>query len=314
MSSSRVSTSEDEAERTLSADATEEDAPPAKHDGRPDAPAPGDVQDARDSAGTLAAAQSMSTWKAVCLVLTCTTAMILNVPGKLCARGVRCATDAHALPRSRRPPRRPSPSRASAATSPSRRTSCSGSSRPSRSRRCVPPPQRTRARSPAPQGCLLIFFGRLADLHGRKKAFLVGVAWLGVFSVGCGFARDAITLDVLRGIQGLGPAATIPASVSPPPSTPVCALTRAQLGILAHAFPPSRARSLAFATFSAGAPIGGAVGTQIGGILTQFAPCAAFSPPHALAADMSVRGAARRGARRSTSRRGSPRCASSAAR
>lgn len=44
----------------------------------------------------------------------------------------------------------------------------------------------------------------------------------------------------------------------------------AALGILAHAFPPSMARSLAFATFAAGAPMGGAVGTAIGGVLTQL--------------------------------------------
>jgi MFS family permease len=42
-----------------------------------------------------------------------------------------------------------------------------------------------------------------------------------------------------------------------------------QLGILARTFPPSRARSLAFASFSAGAPIGAAFGTVIGGILTE---------------------------------------------
>ncbi|TDL21098.1 efflux transporter [Rickenella mellea] len=105
-------------------------------------------------------------------------------------------------------------------------------------------------------GCLLIVFGRLADLHGRKKAFLLGVFWLGLFSLACGFTKSVIALDILRALQGLGPAATIPASI----------------GILAHAFPPSRARSLAFATFSVGAPIGGAVGLQIGGVLTEFAP------------------------------------------
>ncbi|KAJ2916092.1 hypothetical protein MD484_g4337, partial [Candolleomyces efflorescens] len=65
---------------------------------------------------------------------------------------------------------------------------------------------------------------------------------------------DVLTLDVLRGVQGIGSAATIPAS----------------LGILAHHFPPSRARSFAFATFSAGAPIGGIFGTAFGGILTQY--------------------------------------------
>ncbi len=43
-----------------------------------------------------------------------------------------------------------------------------------------------------------------------------------------------------------------------------------QLGILAHEFPPSRARSLAFATFSAGAPIGAVFGVAVGGVLTEF--------------------------------------------
>ncbi|THH09287.1 hypothetical protein EW145_g2136 [Phellinidium pouzarii] len=120
-------------------------------------------------------------------------------------------------------------------------------------------------------GCCFIFFGRLADLYGRKKAFLLGSFWLGIFSLGCGFANDIITLDVLRAFQGLGPAAFIPAS----------------LGILAHAFPPSRARSLAFATFSAGAPVGGAVGLQIGGILTQWAP-ATWRAPFFLSTGLAV--------------------------
>ncbi|KAJ7643117.1 MFS general substrate transporter [Mycena polygramma] len=102
-------------------------------------------------------------------------------------------------------------------------------------------------------GCLLLPLGRLADLFGRKRFFLLGTVWLGVFSLGCGFAQNSTTLYILRGLQGIGPAAFIPAC----------------LGILAHAFPPSRARSIAFATFSAGAPVGGAIGTQIGALLSQ---------------------------------------------
>ncbi|TFY78092.1 hypothetical protein EWM64_g5920 [Hericium alpestre] len=62
-------------------------------------------------------------------------------------------------------------------------------------------------------GCFLILFGRLADLYGRKKVFLSGYAFMGLFALGCGFAQDEITLDVLRGIQGIGGAAVIPASV-----------------------------------------------------------------------------------------------------
>ena len=43
-----------------------------------------------------------------------------------------------------------------------------------------------------------------------------------------------------------------------------------QIGILAHAFPPSRARSLAFATFSSGGALGTATGNIFGGALTEF--------------------------------------------
>ena len=43
-----------------------------------------------------------------------------------------------------------------------------------------------------------------------------------------------------------------------------------QLGILAHAFPPSRARSLAFATFASGSALGSAIGNVMGGALSQF--------------------------------------------
>jgi len=62
-----------------------------------------------------------------------------------------------------------------------------------------------------------------------------------------------ITLIVLRGFQGVSVAAVIPAS----------------FGILAQTFPPSKARALAFATFSAGAPVGAAFGSAVGGVLTE---------------------------------------------
>ncbi|KAI0035354.1 efflux transporter [Vararia minispora EC-137] len=102
--------------------------------------------------------------------------------------------------------------------------------------------------------CFLLLSGRLADLYGRKTVWLVGYFILIVFGIGCGFAQSGPTLYALRGIQGLGGAAVVPAS----------------LGILAHAFPPSQARSIAFATFSAGAPLGGAVGFMLGAVVIQL--------------------------------------------
>ncbi|KAJ7278366.1 efflux transporter [Mycena rebaudengoi] len=109
---------------------------------------------------------------------------------------------------------------------------------------------------PLSSGCLLLFFGRLADVHGRKRAFVLGSAVLAAFTLACGFASDEIMLAVLRGLQGVGGAATIPAS----------------LGTLAHAFPVSRPRSraLAFASFAAGGPIGAAIGMVLGALLTQL--------------------------------------------
>ncbi|THU93553.1 putative efflux transporter [Dendrothele bispora CBS 962.96] len=102
--------------------------------------------------------------------------------------------------------------------------------------------------------CLLLLFGRLADLYGRKKTFVVGSIWLIAFTLGCAFAFDPLVLDVLRGFQGVGAAATIPASI----------------GTLAHSFPPSKARAVAFSTFAAGAPLGGALGFALGGCLTEL--------------------------------------------
>ncbi|KAF8722458.1 hypothetical protein AX14_009812 [Amanita brunnescens Koide BX004] len=104
--------------------------------------------------------------------------------------------------------------------------------------------------------CLLVLFGRIADLFGRKLVFLSGSAWLFAFTLACAFAPNELTLEILRGFQGVGVAATIPAS----------------LGILANALPLStgRLRSIGFATFAAGAPIGGFLGICLGAILTQL--------------------------------------------
>ncbi|KAJ6514273.1 MFS general substrate transporter [Mycena vitilis] len=109
---------------------------------------------------------------------------------------------------------------------------------------------------PLSSGCLLLFCGHIADVHGRKRVFVGGSAILAAFTLACGFVQDEVTLAVLRGLQGIGGAATIPAA----------------LGILAHEFPPSsgRARAAAFSSFSAGAPVGGALGMVLGGLVTQL--------------------------------------------
>ena len=83
-----------------------------------------------------------------------------------------------------------------------------------------------------------------------------------------------MTLAILRGIQGIPGAALPPAGVShlffSISGSSYLINSVIQIGILAHAFPPSRARSLAFATFSSGGALGAATGNIMGGALTEF--------------------------------------------
>ncbi|KAI0287841.1 efflux transporter [Russula brevipes] len=102
--------------------------------------------------------------------------------------------------------------------------------------------------------CLLLLCGRLADLYGRKLVWLIGYSITGTGGLIACFAKSGIAFDIMRGIQGIGAAAMIPAS----------------LGILSRAFPSGASRSIAFATFSAGAPIGSAFSTVLSSILTQL--------------------------------------------
>jgi EmrB/QacA subfamily drug resistance transporter len=46
--------------------------------------------------------------------------------------------------------------------------------------------------------------GKLADIYGRKKITLIGIAVFAVSSVLCGLSRNMIELSVLRGFQGIG--------------------------------------------------------------------------------------------------------------
>ncbi|KZP27583.1 MFS general substrate transporter [Athelia psychrophila] len=103
-------------------------------------------------------------------------------------------------------------------------------------------------------GCFLLVCGRLADLYGRKLTFVLGTMWLLVFSIACGFAQTGVQLNILRGVQGIGS----------------CASMSAAIGILASAFPVSRMRSFAFATFSAGAPLGAGFGWVLGGVIDEL--------------------------------------------
>jgi EmrB/QacA subfamily drug resistance transporter len=56
---------------------------------------------------------------------------------------------------------------------------------------------------------LILAFGRLADIVGRRRLYLLGLAILTAASLACGFAPSIVVLDVLRGVSAVGAAAII---------------------------------------------------------------------------------------------------------
>ena len=103
-------------------------------------------------------------------------------------------------------------------------------------------------------GSFLLFFGRVADLFGRRSVLLVGMAFYSAFLLVAGFAPSAISLDLVCGLLGLCSAASVPAAI----------------GILGAVYSrPSRRKNKAFACFSSGNPIGFGAGALLSGAVNR---------------------------------------------
>src|SRR6202051_3547511 len=68
-------------------------------------------------------------------------------------------------------------------------------------------------------GGVLLLGGRLADLLGRRRLFVVGLALFTVSSLLDGLAWSEASLITFRSLQGLGAAVLFPAALSIPPTT-----------------------------------------------------------------------------------------------
>ncbi|MGW0878078.1 MFS transporter [Streptomyces sp. NPDC002671] len=102
-------------------------------------------------------------------------------------------------------------------------------------------------------GGLLLLVGRLGDLVGRKRMFTSGLAVFTAASVLCGTVTEQGTLIAARALQGVGGAMA----------------SAVVLGMLIALFPEPREQARAIAVFSAVGAGGGALGTFLGGALTQ---------------------------------------------
>ncbi len=100
----------------------------------------------------------------------------------------------------------------------------------------------------------LLLGGRLADLYGRKRVFLCGLALFTAASLVGGLADTPGLLIAARALQGLGASVLAPATIT----------------MLTVTFPEGPARIRALATWTAVAAAGGTAGNLIGGAITEF--------------------------------------------
>src|SRR5213595_960501 len=99
---------------------------------------------------------------------------------------------------------------------------------------------------------LLLTAGSLADLLGRKRVFIAGIAVFTVASLLCGLAGRPLVLNLARGLQGVGGAVMFACS----------------LALLAQEF-QGRERGTAYGAWGATIAASAAVGPLLGGFLTE---------------------------------------------
>ena len=104
-------------------------------------------------------------------------------------------------------------------------------------------------------GGLLLLGGRVCDLYGHRRMFVVGLVVFGACSLAGGLAQVPWQLIAARAGQGVGAAAAAPAA----------------LGMLTTTFPEGPRRVRALGVWSAVNAGGGALGVLAGGVLTEYA-------------------------------------------
>ena len=103
-------------------------------------------------------------------------------------------------------------------------------------------------------GGTLLLGGRLADLLGRRRMFVAGLALFALSSLLSGFAWSAASLVGFWAVQGLGGALLAPAALS----------------LLMTTFAEGRERNLALGIYGAASGSGAAAGVLLGGVITSY--------------------------------------------
>ncbi|MFV0129975.1 MFS transporter [Streptomyces sp. HMX112] len=104
-----------------------------------------------------------------------------------------------------------------------------------------------------PSGGFLLLFGRIADLYGRRRLFLTGLALFGAASLLATFAWDPASFLAGRALQGLGAAVIVPTGMS----------------LLTTTFPEGPMRARALGISGTLLSLGFTIGMVLGGVMTD---------------------------------------------
>ena len=102
-------------------------------------------------------------------------------------------------------------------------------------------------------GGFLLLGGRLGDLFGHRRLFLVGIALFTLASLACGLATSQGLLVAARAVQGLGGAV----------------VSAVALSLMMGLFTEPAERAKAMGVFGFVAAGGGSIGVLLGGVLTD---------------------------------------------
>lgn len=106
-------------------------------------------------------------------------------------------------------------------------------------------------------GTFILIAGRLGDMYGYKKMYLIGFAWFALWSLVVGFSgftNSQIFFDVARALQGMGPALSVPNAMA----------------LIGHYYPKGFRKDLCMCLYGSVAPTGFMLGALFSGTVAQL--------------------------------------------
>ncbi|KAF2650882.1 MFS general substrate transporter [Lophiostoma macrostomum CBS 122681] len=105
-------------------------------------------------------------------------------------------------------------------------------------------------------GTFILPAGRLGDMYGHKRIYLIGWLWFAAWSLITGFSYTSgvVFFSICRAFQGIGPALLVPNAVA----------------LIGRTLPVGQKRNVAFACFGACGPLGAAIGAVFAALLADL--------------------------------------------